>query len=184
MQTIFHLSFVVLLLLSPGVAQAHTGFGVAFGLSHGFAHPFSGVDHLLAMIGVGVLAARVGGRALWLVPASFLVVMACGGAIGASGVQLPFVEMTIALSLVVLGVAIFTRVAMPTGVAMGLVGLIAVLHGHAHGAEMPASASGLAYAAGFLLATASLHVAGVALGLGFGRVQRVPRETFIRTGGA
>lgn len=184
MQSIYRFSFVALLVLTPGVALAHTGAGAPVGLSHGFTHPFSGIDHLLVMIGVGVFATRLGGWAFWFVPASFLVVMACGGAIGAGGIQFPFVEAAIALSLVVLGSVIFMRIDMPTGVAMGLVGLIAIFHGHAHGAEMPTGVSGLAYAAGFLLATALLHAVGVALGLGFGPWRRMSRDAVARTSGA
>ena len=184
MRSIFRLCVAIPLLLTPGVALAHPGFGPAVGFSHGFAHPFSGIDHLVTMVAVGMLAARLGGRALWLVPMSFLVVMACGGAIGASGIELPFVEVAIAISLVVLGAIIFARVDMPISAAMGLVGLIALFHGHAHGAEMPASESGLAYAAGFLLATASLHAAGVALGLGLGSWRRMSHDTVARAGGA
>jgi urease accessory protein len=116
-------------------------------------------------VAVGFYAALLGGRALWAVPATFVGVMAAGGALGVAGVALPHVEIAIALSVVVLGVAIALRVSIPTLAAVTLVGLFAVFHGHAHGAEMVMEAGGPAYAAGFLLATALLHGAGLAAGL-------------------
>jgi len=175
---------ILALVMAPGFASAHTGVGPTAGFAQGFGHPFVGFDHLLAMIAVGVFAARLGGRALWLVPASFVTIMAAGGALGAGGIALPFVEGAIALSLVVLGAAVALRLDMPTLTAMGLVGLFAVFHGHAHGTEIPESASGLAYGLGFVLATATLHLTGVALGIGFGRARRVSGGTVVRLGGA
>lgn len=115
---------------------------------------------------VGAFAARLGGRALWMLPATFMLVMAAGGALGVAGVALPFVEVGIALSVLVLGAAVALNMRAPLAAAMGLVGLFALFHGHAHGAEMPDNAGGLAYGVGFLLATALLHGAGLALGLG------------------
>lgn len=151
--------------LSISAAEAHTGVGSTAGFGHGFLHPFGGLDHILAMVAVGLFAAHLGGRALWLVPSSFIVMMAAGGVLGASGVELPFVEVGIAMSVIVLGGLIAFQASLSTGVAMGLVGFFALFHGHAHGAEMPVDASGLSYAGGFLVATAILHTAGVALGL-------------------
>ena len=159
----------VLLSLS-GTALAHTGHGDASGFAHGLSHPLGGLDHLLAMVAVGLYAALLGGRALWCVPATFVAVMALGGAAGAAGYALPYVEIVIALSVVVLGLAVALRLGLPTVAAMALVGSFAVFHGHAHGAEMPQDASGLAYATGFLLATALLHAAGIALGFGIARL--------------
>lgn len=156
----------------PTAALAHTGVGDASGFSHGFVHPFAGVDHLLAMIAVGLFAAHLGGRALWLVPGAFVATMAAAGAFGAAGVAMPHVETGIALSVVALGVAIAFGVTIPTAFAAGMAGFFAIFHGHAHGAETPAAASGLAYGAGFLLATAALHAAGAASGLGLGFLQR------------
>lgn len=156
-------------LLAPTAAFAHTGVGGTSGFLHGFTHPISGLDHILAMAMVGLLAWQIGGRALWLVPASFLALMAAGGALGAAGFGLPFVETGIALSVVVLGALVAAGVKAPVAAAMGLVGLFALFHGHAHGAEMPENAGGLAYAAGFMLATALLHVAGLGLGFLVGR---------------
>ena len=153
----------------PSTAFAHADIGGS-GFSHGFLHPWSGLDHVLAMVMVGLLAFRLGGRAVWLVPASFILVMIMGGLLGMGGVSVPFVELGIALSVVVLGVAAALEVKAPVAAAMGLVGLFAIFHGHAHGAEMPVLADGLSYGGGFVLATALLHGAGLGLGylLGLG----------------
>jgi urease accessory protein len=158
------------LVLLPGAALAHPGHLDASGFSHGFMHPVGGLDHVLAMIAVGLYAALLGGRALWLVPTSFVGVMAIGGALGMAGVALPYAELAIALSVVVLGLAIALRLSLPTLAAMTLVGAFAIFHGYAHGAQMPADAAGLGYAAGFVLATALLHGAGVAFGLSASRL--------------
>jgi urease accessory protein len=153
------------LVAAPGVALAHPGHAEIAGFSQGFAHPFGGLDHVLAMIAVGLYAALVGGRALWALPAAFLAAMATGGTLGAAGIGMPYVEVAIALSVVVLGLAVASRASLPTFAAVSLVGLFAIFHGHAHGAEMVLEAGGAAYAAGFLLATALLHGAGLAAGL-------------------
>jgi urease accessory protein len=154
-------TFAVLL---PTMAMAHTGVGAAGGFAHGFWHPVTGLDHVLAMLLVGVLAWQLGGRALWLVPATFVLVMAAGGALAVAGLALPLVELGIALSVVVLGAAVAFGIRAPVAVAMGVAGLFAIFHGHAHGAEMPGDASGLAYGIGFMIATAALHLAGLGLG--------------------
>ena len=152
------------LALAPTVALAHPGHDGA-GLAHGFAHPFGGVDHIAAMVAVGLLAARLGGRALWLVPASFVAAMAVAGVAGMAGMTLPYAETGIAISVGVLGAIAAFGIAMPVAAAMGLVAFFAVFHGYAHGIEMPETASGLAYGAGFVAATAALHAIGIALGL-------------------
>ena len=162
-------------------ALAHTGHGDTHGFVAGFLHPVGGLDHVLAMVAVGLFAAHLGGRALWAVPAAFVALMAVGGALGINGVNVPFVETGIALSVVVFGLVLAAGVTLPVGVAMGLVGFFAIFHGHAHGAEMPADASGASYAAGFMVATALLHGAGVAVGLGAGRLAS---ERAVRIGGA
>jgi len=153
----------------PAAASAHPAIGEAAGFSHGFAHPISGLDHILAMVMVGVFAFQLGGRATWLVPATFVLVLALGGALGVAGINVPFVEIGIALSVVVLGAVVAFNVKAPLAAALGVVGLFAIFHGHAHGAEMPENATGAAYAAGFMIATALLHVAGLALGYVVGR---------------
>jgi urease accessory protein len=152
-------------ILVPAVAFGHPGHADSGGLAQGFAHPFGGLDHVMAMVAVGLLAARSGGRALFCVPASFLGMMAFGGALGFAGVQVPAIEAGIALSVVVLGLMAALRAAMGVTAAALLAGLFAVFHGAAHAAEIPAAADGLTYAAGFLAATALLHAAGLAAGL-------------------
>jgi urease accessory protein len=158
------------MLLAPGIAFAHPGPDHTHGFGAGFLHPVSGIDHVLAMVAVGLFAATLGGRALLLVPASFVGMMALGGALGMSGFGLPFVEAGIGASVVVLGLAVAFRWTLSASFAMALVGVFAVFHGHAHGAETPESAAGLAFAAGFVAATAMLHAAGMALGVSAGRV--------------
>jgi urease accessory protein len=183
MQCVLRLFVALALVASPGLASAHTGIGETGGFAHGFAHPFGGIDHLLAMIGVGVFARHLGGRALWLVPASFVTIMMGGGMLGTNGIALPFVESAIALSVIVLGVAIVARVDMPTLAAMAMVGIFAVFHGHAHGVEMPETVSGLSYGAGFVLATSILHLAGVSVGFGLDRAKGVYGDRALTLGG-
>jgi urease accessory protein len=151
--------------LSPGSAWAHVGVASASGFSHGLLHPIGGLDHVLAMVAVGMFAANLGGRALWAVPATFVTIMAFGGFLGIQHVGLPYAEIGIALSVVILGLVVTTQVHWPIAAAMALAGVFAVFHGHAHGAEMPLGASGASYAAGFIIATALLHAAGIAIGL-------------------
>jgi urease accessory protein len=168
----------------PTIASAHPGHEATPGFIHGFLHPLGGLDHILAMVAVGLFAARLGGRALWLVPASFVVTMAAAGVAGMAGLALPYVEAGIALSLVVLGAAIAFEITMPVAAAMGLVALFAVFHGHAHGAEMPETMSGLAYGAGFLAATAALHALGIGLGLLIGRSGEMVGRRALQVGGS
>lgn len=170
--------------LLPTAALAHPGVGPAVGFSHGFLHPLGGVDHILAMVAVGAIAARIGGRAVWMVPAAFMAMMAGGGLLGMEHVQLPFVEAGIAASVIVLGLAVAFRWNPPVVGASAMAGLFAVFHGHAHGSEMPLDATGLTYALGFLLATASLHLAGIALGHGIGRIGAHSKLALQAAGGA
>lgn len=158
------------LALAPAAASAHPGHDGA-SLVSGLMHPLGGLDHIVAMVAVGLLAARLGGRALWLVPASFVAAMAAAGFAGMTGAGLPYVETGIAVSVVVLGAVAVLGVAMPVAVAMGLVAFFAVFHGYAHGAEMPETMSGLAYGAGFVAATAVLHGIGIGLGLLIGQAR-------------
>ena len=176
------LALVTAMGLAATPALAHPGHAPAAGLSQGFLHPLGGLDHVLAMVAVGLIAARIGGRALVLVPLSFLGMMAVGSALGVAGIGLPFVEIGIALSVVVLGAALALRPALPVAAAMALVGAFAMFHGHAHGAEMPETGSGLAYGLGFLGATALLHAVGLGLGLSAGRL--VQSFTALRVTGA
>ncbi|OGT05053.1 MAG: urease accessory protein [Gallionellales bacterium RBG_16_57_15] len=172
---------VVLGALLPTFAHAHVGLGEAGGFLHGITHPTSGLDHVCAMLAVGLWAAQTGGRSIWAVPLTFVGVMALGGALPMLGIGLPFVERGILLSVLLLGVLIAASVRLPLWLGSGMVGLFALWHGHAHGAEMPALASGIDYALGFMLATALLHVIGIAFGLG---MQRRAREYVIRAAGA
>jgi urease accessory protein len=172
-KSLLRMTAIAAFALAPSLATAHTGVGHVEGFVHGFAHPLGGLDHVLAMVMVGLFAAQLGGRARWLVPASFVSVMILGGALGLAGVAVPFVELGIGLSIVVLGGVVAFNLRARVAAAMALVGFFAVFHGYAHGAEMPESASGLAYGAGFVLATAMLHAAGLAFGLALdGKVAR------------
>jgi len=170
--------------LVPTAALAHTGIGDAHGFVHGLAHPLGGLDHVLAMVTVGIFAWQLGGRALWLVPATFVLMMAAAGALGLYGIAVPFVEFGIAASVIVLGAVVALGVKAPLAAAMGVVGLFAVFHGHAHGTEMPVDAAGAAYAAGFMLATALLHLGGIALGFVIGRVGEIHGRLVYRVAGA
>ncbi len=182
-QSIKRMLLALAAVAAPAVAYAHTGVGDTSGFVHGFSHPISGLDHILAMVMVGVFAFQLGGRATWLVPTTFVLVMAVGGGLGIAGINVPFVELGIALSVVVLGAIVALNMKAPTAVAMGLVGLFAVFHGHAHGAEMPENATGAAYAAGFMIATAVLHVVGLGLGFMIGRAGERHGTFAVRTAG-
>jgi urease accessory protein len=149
---------------APTAAFAHPG-GSAGGFFSGLAHPLGGLDHIGAMVAVGLWAAQRGGRAIWTIPLAFISVMAVGGALGMAGVSMPFVEQGIAASVLVLGLLIAAAAQLPLFASAALVALFALFHGHSHGTEMPVSALGAAYGVGFLFATAMLHGAGIAMGL-------------------
>jgi urease accessory protein len=157
-----------------GSANAHPGHG-SDGLGSGFAHPFTGLDHLLAMLAVGLWAAQQGGRRMWQLPLVFLALMAGGAALGAAGVAMSGIETGLAMSLLVLGVLIAGCVKLPALAGALLVGAFALVHGHAHGAELPANAGALGYAAGFLASTALLQATGLGLGLALRRGESGPR---------
>lgn len=150
------------LCLFAGAASAHTGHHAVAGFSSGFGHPFSGLDHLLAMIAVGLWAAQQGGRALWAVPAAFVSAMLAGGALAWMGLPLPHVETGIAVSVLVLGLLVAARRRWGVVIGMAIAAGFALFHGYAHGLEMPQASSPALYAAGFTLATALLHAAGIA----------------------
>jgi urease accessory protein len=160
------------LVLMAAQAGAHTGATATDGLVSGFSHPILGHDHLLAMMASGLLGWRVGGRAIWAVPSAFVSMMIFGGVMALGGLALPMVETAILASILVLGVAAFVGVTLPLAVAAGLAGFFAIFHGFAHGAEIPASVSGLIYFAGFSAATAMLHGAGILLGMAGSRARR------------
>ena len=145
-------------------AAAHQQGGQAIGFVAGFFHPLSGLDHVLAMIAVGLWGAQLGPPALWLLPLTFPMVMAFGGMLGLMGVAFPGVEIAIALSALLLGAMVLLEARPPLAVATALVGLFAVFHGHAHGTELPEGASGVLYSIGFVVATGCLHATGIAIG--------------------
>jgi len=168
------LLYPILLLASGSVALAHPGHGPADGLLPGFAHPLSGWDHILAMLAVGIWAAQL--RSPRLVPAAFLGMMAVGGVCGHLIGAVSGIDQAIAASVFVLGLLIARTVRLPVGIAAGIVGLFALFHGLAHGAEMPATAGGLAFGIGFIAATSLLLAAGVGLGtLAQRRSIRIPQ---------
>jgi len=153
--------------LLPLVAQAHPGHpghDLEWDFTAGLAHPLSGLDHLLAMVAVGLWAAQLGGRARWLVPSAFVTMMALGAALARTGLVLPGVEPFIAASVLILGLLIGTAARLPVSAGMALVGVFALSHGFAHGAEMPGTTGVPSYGAGFIFATILLHAAGLGLG--------------------
>ena len=172
---------ILSLLILPTSLFAHTSHGT-FGFSSGFTHPVLGMDHLLAMLSVGMLSAQIGGRAIWTIPATFVAFMLVGGVFGMNEIPFFSVEIGIAISVLTLGLAIAADKKLPVFLAMVGVGFFALFHGHAHGEEMPSSAQPLLYALGFILGTALIHIAGVAIGW---TATRIPRATtLLRFGGA
>jgi len=156
---------LLLLLLAAVPAHAHPQQGQAAGLLSGLAHPVSGLDHVLAMVAVGLWGAQLGAPAIWLLPVTFPMAMAFGGFLGLVGLHLPGVEVGIALSALLLGLMVASEARPPLVVAAALVGFFAIFHGHAHGTELPPGQSGLLYSVGFVTATGCLHVTGIAIGL-------------------
>jgi urease accessory protein len=145
-------------------AYAHEQQGVPGGLVSGFLHPLTGLDHLAAMVAVGLWGAQLGAPAIWILPITFPLVMAVGGVFGVLGVPFPMPEAVIALSALVLGGAVAARLRLPFAIAAVVVGVFAIFHGHAHGAELPKSANPLAYGVGFVVATGLLHLCGITIG--------------------
>lgn len=169
------------LLLAASTAGAHVQAGQAAGFLTGLAHPVSGLDHVLAMIAVGLWGAQLGAPAIWLLPVTFPLVMALGGFFGLVGLPLPGVEVGIALSAVALGLMVASASRPPLWLAAVLVAFFAVFHGHAHGTELPDGQSGLTYSVGFVTATGTLHATGIAIGL----IHRWPAgRAILRTLGA
>jgi len=158
----------ILLLAAAMPAYAHVGIGTTSSFMAGFMHPLSGLDHMTVMIAVGLWAALKGGKAIWAWPAAFVGVMLVGGAFGMLHMPLPFVEPAILASVVALGLLVALAVQLPVSAGVAIIGLFALFHGHAHGTEVPESAGGLEYMAGFAITTAVLHAVGIAAGLGLG----------------
>jgi urease accessory protein len=165
------ISWMLAMLMLPSLADAHIVAGQTSGFVHGLVHPFTGFDHIAAMVAVGLWAAQRGGRALWVVPLTFVGVMSVSGLLGMTGASIPFVEPGIAASVLVLGLLVAAAVRLPLVASSLIVGLFAVFHGYAHGTEMPETMSGLGYGVGFMLATGLLHCCGIGLGLLAGRLQ-------------
>jgi len=153
------------ILLWPVLAHAHIESGEAGGFLTGLGHPVSGLDHVLAMISVGLWGAQLGAPAMWLLPVAFPMMMACGGMLGLMGMPLPGVEVGIAVSAIVLGAMVLSEARPPLWVALTIVAFFAVFHGHAHGTELPEGQSGLLYSMGFVIATGCLHGVGIGIGL-------------------
>lgn len=164
-------AFVAIACTWPRAAFAHAESGAAGGFASGFLHPLAGVDHVLAMLAVGMWGAQLGAPAIWLLPVAFPLVMSLGGVAGILGLPMLPIEPGIALSVIVLGACIALAQRPPLWLAGALVSAFAVFHGYAHGTELPAQAGAVAYSAGFVLATGLIHVAGIAIGL----VTRLPR---------
>nr|VFK24419.1 MAG: urease accessory protein [Candidatus Kentron sp. LFY] len=162
--TLIHGRFpiAVLGLLFPAIALAHQATGSGF--LAGITHPVLGLDHLLAMLCVGIISAQLGGRVIWLVPTTFVSVMVIGGILGMFDVTFPAVEIGIAFSVVVLGATIAFARKMPISIPMVMVSIFALFHGYAHGMEMPTIADPFLYALGFVVGTALIHLTGVLIG--------------------
>ena len=145
-------------------AQAHIQQGQAIGFVTGLEHPWSGLDHVLAMIAVGIWGAQLGNPALWILPVTFPMVMSLGAMMGLLGIPLPGIEIGIAVSAILLGAMVLGEVRPKLYIAAVMVGFFAVFHGHAHGTELPAGQSGLLYSMGFVIATGVLHGIGILIG--------------------
>ena len=145
-------------------AFAHVQKGEAAGFLSGLKHPVSGLDHVLAMVAVGLWGAQLGAPAVWVLPVAFPMVMAFGGMLGLMGVPLPGIEYGIAASAILLGIAVLFELRPPLAIAAFVVAVFAIFHGHAHGTELPPGQSGLLYSMGFVIATGCLHGVGISIG--------------------
>ena len=155
---------LLLALVLPMPIAAHEG-GSAAGLLSGLYHPISGLDHVLAMVAVGIWGAQLGAPAIWVLPVTFPMVMALGGMFGLLGLALPGAELGIGVSALILGLMVAMEVRPDLRLAALLVGFFAVFHGYAHGVELPEGQSGILYSIGFVASTGTLHATGIALGL-------------------
>ncbi len=156
---------VIAVLFAAHPAWAHTEAGVAGGLLSGVLHPLTGLDHMVAMVSVGLWGAQLGAPAIWLLPVAFPLVMALGGVLGVLHVPVPQPELMIALSAVGLGLFVALSLQVPVWLAGLVVAVFAIFHGYAHGQELPQAANPLAYGVGFVAATGGLHAVGIAIGL-------------------
>lgn len=168
------LAIVFICLVVAGPAHAHVGQGMGYALASGVAHPFAGLDHVAAMLSVGLWAALAGGRRLWVWPLAFVAAMLAGGLLGGSGIALPAVEPAIAGSVAILGLLVASGARVPMSTGAALIALFAVFHGHAHGVAAPTQ-GWASYAAGFAVATVALHLVGIGLGCALERgIGRLP----------
>jgi urease accessory protein len=178
-------STIAALAMVPTIALAHPGsLDHIHGLTDGIMHPLTGLDHVLAMVAVGLLAAQLGGRALWITPLSFMAMLVVGALLAMAHIAVPLVEIGIAFSIISLGLVLLFGVGLPTVGAMALVGFFAIFHGYAHGLEVSNTASALSYGVGFVLATGLLHLAGITLGLFARRAAVSLRPGLFRAAGA
>ena len=159
------LPVLAVLLLSTQSAHAHADSHQSAGFITGFGHPWSGWDHIIAMIAVGLWGAQLGAPAVWLLPVTFPMVMAMGGFLGLIGVPLPGIEIGIGLSALLLGTMVAFEAKPRLWIAAIMVGVFGLFHGHAHGTELPDGQNGMLYSMGFVIATGCLHGVGIALGL-------------------
>ncbi|OQY74344.1 MAG: hypothetical protein B6D47_02755 [Rhodocyclaceae bacterium UTPRO2] len=164
-RSVARLALALVAAASPGLALAHPGHAEQASFLAGALHPLTGIDHLLAMLAVGLWAAQLRQRAALMLPALFPVAMVAGAALAFAGIALPAVEPVIALSVIVLGAAIVAGLQLPLAAGGAMIALFAVAHGYAHGAELPAGGNVAGYAAGFIGSTICLHLAGLFLGL-------------------
>lgn len=157
-------STLTAVVLSAQPALAHPLKGEAAGFVTGFVHPISGLDHVLAMLAVGLWGAELGAPAIWMLPVAFPMVMAIGGMLGLMGMRIPGTEYGIAASAILLGVAVVLEARPPIALAAALIGVFAICHGYAHGTELPPDESAVLYSVGFVIATGSLHAVGIGIG--------------------
>ena len=156
---------LLILLCHARLAEAHMQRDEGVSFVSGFRHPISGLDHVVAMVAVGLWGAQLGASAIWILPVAFPLVMAFGGMLGLLGVPLPGTELGIAMSALLLGAAVMLRWRPPLAAAAVLVGCFAIFHGYAHGSELPPGENGLLYSLGFVIATGCLHGVGITIGL-------------------
>ena len=156
---------MITLLFTPEIGEAHIVKGEAISFWSGILHPISGLDHILAMVAVGMWGAQLGRPAIWVLPVTFPLVMAVGGFLGLIGLSLPGAEIGIAMSGVILGAAVLTVFRAPLWIVAVVVGVFGLFHGQAHGAEMPSGRNPMLYSMGFVLATGLLHASGIVVGL-------------------
>ncbi|MFN3361095.1 MAG: HupE/UreJ family protein [Pseudanabaenaceae cyanobacterium] len=181
-------SFILLFVLALAIAvtpsaYAHVDAGGTSGFVAGLLHPLTGLDHIVAMVAIGLWAMQMGGRAVWTLPLAFVSTMAIGGVLGMLGVPFPGIEVGIVASDLLLGLAIVFAPPLPLGVSSSIAGFLALLHGYAHGTEMAAGSSALLYSLGFLLSTIGLHLAGILLGYGIKQI-KPDRDYPIRIAGS